>query len=179
MKGDQSGFNYSELAQKARTLPDTKEGAPSNVVELAPVFKPPKNADSPYIETDVPDDKPALQMHYLSFTKVFVLWRPWEKCKRCITAIDQGTVTLPEQSDYSCPHTQKVAYKEIIDRGLKGNAVLTAKEPFNLPNGTRCVHVEWMEPDPEQKKKIEKEMEERKKNRVYPPDVAGFMAGKK
>ncbi len=178
-KGDQSGFNYTEMAQRARTVPDVQEGRPGNVVELAPVFKGNKVTDHPYIEDEIKEGNPAVKTHFLSFTKVFVLWRPWEKCTRCIRAIDADPSILPDNSDYTCPHTQEVAYKDIVDRGLGGTTVLTNKEAFNLPNGTRCIHLEWMEPDPDQKKKIEEEAEKKKKSRVWPPDVAGFMAGKK
>jgi hypothetical protein len=179
MKGDESGFNYTELAQRARTIPSVPEGGPSNVTEIHPVFKGNEVTDHPYIEKEIPKGKAAPKTHFLAFTKVFVLWRPWEKCARCLKAIDNDPSILPEYSDYSCPHTQQVAYKELIDRGLSGDSVLTSKEAFNLPNGTRCVHLEWIEPDPKQKKKIEEAEAKKKESRVYPPDVAGFMSGKK
>lgn len=180
MKGEETGFNYTEMAQRARTLPEVQEGGPSNnIVELAPVFKGNTVEDHPYIEKDIPDSKPAPKTDFLCFTKVFVLWRPWEKCRRCLQATDADPSLLPDQSDYTCPHTQEAAYKEIVDRGLSGDTVLTVKEPFNLPNGTRCVHLEWLEPDPEKRKQIEEAEARKKETRVYPPDVAGFMQGKK
>lgn len=183
-KGDSSGFNYAEIASKARTVPEVTEDGPSNIVELAAVFKPPvewpdSKGQHPYIQTDIPEEKVAPEILFTASSKVFILWRPWERCRRCQQAIDSGHTVLPEIGDYTCPHVENAEYKAVIDKGLRGDAVLTLKEAFNMQDGSRCVHVEWMEPDPVRKKEIEKMMEERKKNRVWPPDVEGFMNPKR
>ena len=181
MKGDTSGFNYAEVASKVRTVTVVESPPPSNVVELAQVFGPklePKG--NPYMEAGpVPDDKVAPEMYYLAFSKVYVIWRPWESCRRCMASIDHGTTVLPEDGDYACPHTDQSKYKDVIDRGLRGDAVLTSKDTFNLADGSRCVHVEWLEPDPVRKRELEKLAKEKAENRVYPPDVEGFMKGTK
>ncbi len=180
MKGDSSGFNYAEVASKVRTVTVMESPPPSNVVELAQVFKPVPSPVNPYAkEGPVPDDKVSPELYYLSFSKVFVIWRFWESCQRCAQSIAQGATQLPLDGDYTCPHTDKTGYKEVVDRGLRGDAVLTLKDTFNLADGTRCVHVEWLEADPVRKRDLEKMAAEKAKNRVWPPDVEGFMKSSK
>lgn len=104
-------------------------------------------------------------------SEVYVIWRPWETCGRCKNAIASGNISLPDTGDHTCPHTQKVDYKNTLDTCLSGKYGLYKHEYFNLKNGTRCVHLTWLEEDPEfalQRKLKEEALE---KNRVWPPDV--------
>lgn len=172
-----TGFNYPKLVQDARELPPAPEEATGNVTELVPLI----NGDklrNPFVKEEVEETKVAPELFYRVFSKVFVIWRPWETCKRCIQELDDENLQLPSNGDYTCPHVNSVEYKDTIDRCLRGEGIISTKEAFNLKNGTRCVHVEWMEADPERAKEIEKMMAEREKNRVYPPDVEGAFAKK-
>jgi hypothetical protein len=93
--------------------------------------------------------------------------------------IAQQQVTIPlDEGDYECPHVQLEAYKAVMDMGLKGDCIIALKELFVQPNGTRCAHIEWLTPDKDairQQKKIE---EEKRSNRVFPPDIEGAFAKK-
>jgi hypothetical protein len=77
---------------------------------------------------------------------------------------------MPEDDTYTCPHVQSRKYKETIDKCLAGKGMLATKEFFNLKNGTRVAHVEWLEGDPEHIAKLQKEAEEAKSRAVYPPN---------
>lgn len=125
-------------------------------------------------------DQIAAQVRCLQFSEILVLWRPWETCMICKHKVEADTSLIPDDGAYTCPHTQNKRYKEIIDKCLAGKGMLATKEFFNLKNGTRVVHVEWLEGDPEHIKKLQKEQEEAKARQVYPPDpVAAFAKGKK
>lgn len=175
-----SGFNYLKSAQGARRIPEPEGGQSANpVLELPSIFEEKEEAPTPFIKPEVADDKVAVETTYRHFSRVFTLWRPHESCGRCKTAIDSGHVILPQDAgDYACPHTQTSEYKEVIDRGLRGDSVITVRDHFNNPPpiNSRCVYVEWMEADPEALRKLVKEAEAKKKNQVYPPDVDGAFA---
>jgi hypothetical protein len=107
---------------------------------------------------------------YVSFSKVFLLWRPWAECARCMREINSGSIQLPETGDHTCPHNQGNEYKHTVDRCLRGDAVLQSRNYFNLKDGTRCVHIEWMEYDADYLRQMQRKEEAKKKNRVWPPD---------
>jgi len=122
---------------------------------------------------DLEKGKPALELAVRSFSEVYVLWRPWETCGRCKDSLNdpESSEELPEVGDYVCPHTQKMDYKITKDRCLSGDALLASEEFFNLKNGTRCVHICWLEPDPDILKKLETMQKLKAKNRaMYPYD---------
>lgn len=120
------------------------------------------------------------KVNCLQFSEIFVLWRPWETCKACRDKLDAQPELMPEEGTYTCPHVQKSDYKDVIDRCLSGKGMLATKEFFNLKNGTRVVHVEWLEGDPVHMAKLEKEAAIARERAVYPPDpVTAFNKGKK
>ncbi len=165
-------FDFKQLIVEARTPPEPAEVGQGTAVELPHLFEEPAKA-APVIATEVAEDKVSIEVAMQQHTKVFTLWRPWEECARCYKAFKQGELDLPEDNDYTCPHIQAADYKKIVDTCLKGDAVLTSKEMFNLPNGSRCVHIEWLVADADAMRKLKRQVENKKKNAVYPPDVAG------
>lgn len=174
MQNGESGFDFKRLVAEARTPMDESQSSQGTAVELPKLFDTPAKTP-PVMSSEVPEDKVSIEAAMRQFTKVFTLWRDWEECKRCSNDMegDNPKVVLPDEGDYTCPHVQIKEYKETVDSCLGGNGVITIKESFNLPNGNRCVHLEWMEADEEAMKKIKKMEEEKRKNRVYPPDVEG------
>ena len=88
--------------------------------------------------------KMTVDLNCVSFSKVLVLWRPWENCPRCHAAMQENEVVFPDDDDYTCPHTQEKEYKRIKDLCLCGVAVLQKEEFFNVrSNDARCVHILW------------------------------------
>jgi hypothetical protein len=78
-------------------------------------------------------------------TKVFLLWRPWTACSRCIRDIEHGSILLPDDSDHTCPHVQSEKFEEILNKCLSGDFLIQTQEYFTLQDGTRCVHMVWLE----------------------------------
>lgn len=170
-----SQFDYKRIITDARTpAEDPQVTGQGTAVELPKLFDAePKSL--PIMSSEVPEDKISIEAAMRQFTKVFIIWRDWEECSRCSHDMegDNPKVVLPDTGDYICPHVNVKEYKETIDRCLKGEGVITVKENFNLQNGNRCVHLEWMEADADAMRKIKRMAEEKKKNQVWPPDVEG------
>jgi hypothetical protein len=125
-------------------------------------------------------DQIGSKIRCLQFSEVFVLWRPWETCSVCRGRINDDPSLMPEDDTYTCPHVQNKKYKETIDMCLSGKGMLATKEFFNLKNGTRVAHVEWLEGDPAHLAQLQKEAEIAKERAVYPPNPEEvFSKGKK
>jgi hypothetical protein len=132
-----------------------------------------RSAQNDLIGKDVPPGKVGIQLVYLSFSKVFVIWRPWESCSRCNEAIqdESNKIKLPDVGDYVCPHVQEADFKTIRDKCLSGEFLLDRQEFFNLRDGTRCVHISWLEADAEKLKQMEQLKKVREKmDNIYPHD---------
>jgi hypothetical protein len=167
-------FDFKQLVTESRTPTEDAPTGQGTAVEFSPLFDKPAKTP-PITSSEVPEGKVAIEVAMNQFTKVFTLWRPWEDCTRCRRDMsgDEPKVVLPEEGDYTCPHVGISEYKRIIDRCLSGAGVISIKEMFNLPNGARCVHLEWMEADEAALKKLKQQEEAKKKGRVWPPDVDG------
>lgn len=121
--------------------------------------------------------KMTVDLNCVSFSKVLVLWRPWENCPLCQLAIAEEKVKLPDNDDYTCPHTQEAEYKRVKDMCLRGEAVLQKEEFFNVrSNDTRCVHILWWTLDEASMQKLKARSSA---DAVYPPNPeAAFAKGK-
>jgi hypothetical protein len=153
---------------ESRQIPPTPDGGPGNLVEL-----PPKLGGIPVEETPVSNavadpNKMAIQVRVLHFSKTFVIWKPYESCPRCQAEFKRDSTILPDVGDYTCPHVQTTQYKEAMDKCLAGLGNLLHREHFMLPDGRRCVLMEWGETDPEFLKEQEAKAAEAKKNSIAP-----------
>jgi hypothetical protein len=161
-------YDFASSLVAARTLPTAPDGVPGTIAEFPPTFPPEtlKEEQAPLPSMNAGDI--ATDLAVRQFSEVFLLWRPWEKCKRCLQAIDKDEIVLPEDSDYTCPHTHKAKYKEKVDFCLKGNGAMTLREYFNMANGNRLVHLEWVETDPEAAERLRRKAETAKQNSLAP-----------
>jgi len=145
----------------------------------------PKSAE-PKLELDIPQMFPqkapnpnvgeikeggGLELKYTAHSAVYVLWKPWWKCGRCKRDIEKDETLLPDVGDYNCPHNNTADYKEIVDRCLSGDFIRQQEEFTNLVDGTRTVHIVWLETDPEQMKKLAEAEAAKKAAQVYPPNI--------
>lgn len=73
--------------------------------------------------------------------EVFVIWRPWESCNRCWTAVKMEKLTLPDEGDYVCPHTRMSEYKGLLKKRSQGLCEFPAHESTTLKNGVIQVSV--------------------------------------
>lgn len=77
-------------------------------------------------------------------SRVFVLWRPWPTCHRCIRGLEHGTYELPDTGDHECPHTMNGEFETVLNQGLRGEILFQTQEYFTLQDGTRCCHLVWL-----------------------------------
>ncbi len=178
MPNNTSGFNFAELVQASRDIPEMSQGSPGVSHELPPSIKPARK-NTTYVNPNIPEGQLGVELFVTHHSRVFTIWRPWETCDRCKNLLETGHMDLsPTTGDWECPHTQRDEYKAVMDRGLKGHYAISLKEVFTLMNGVRCVHVEWLEPDEKQLRLQERLQKEKEQNRVYPPDVAAAFSNK-
>lgn len=104
----------------------------------------------------MPETRSALKGKQTSFgqglnceghSKVFVLWRPWTTCTRCLKGVEHGLYELPEEGDHECPHTSVEKFEDILNKGLRGDVLFQTQEYFTLQDGTRCCHMVWLTTD--------------------------------
>lgn len=154
---------FGDVIEQSRTVPEKTESSNLDMPSMFP------KSENPYVKG--PQAGGGVELNYRSYTKVFVLWRPYVTCERCRHDIQTGTVVIPSVGEYTCPHTHIVEYKEVVDKILSGKGLIDTREFFNLPEGARCVHVGWFEPDAKVAAQIKKAQEHKAKNQVYPPDI--------
>ena len=98
-------------------------------------------------------------------SRVYVLWRPWSACSRCLRDLEHGVVALPDDGDYICPHVQNREYEELLDYCLKGDYLIQTQEYITLQDGTRCVHMVWLQLD----KNAEKASKKKETAKIFTP----------
>jgi hypothetical protein len=162
---NQKSDSITDLLSEARQEPPRI----SKEEELPTLFGPPPS-HNPMIAKELKDYNPARTVRVVSFVATYVLWRPWNKCKRCLSSFDTGELRLPSIGDWTCPHVQVAEYKEAKDRTLRGEALKEHDEHFMLPDGTRCVQFSWLETDPEYLKEMKEKAEKDEKSAIYPPN---------
>lgn len=72
---------------------------------------------------------------------VYVVWRPWESCKRCWAAMKAERVVLPDEGDYVCPHTMRKEYKQLLDSRSSKKCEFASHESVTLKNGVIQISV--------------------------------------
>lgn len=78
--------------------------------------------------------------------EVFVIHRPWEGCKRCLDAQENGELKLaPDETDYVCRHTRRDAYLKVCQKTLAEEWVRVSYKEETLKNGVIQVSVSWLE----------------------------------
>jgi len=112
----------------------------------------------------------------LYFSKVFVIWQPYGACPQCHASFNSGELVLPEDSVYTCPHTNNHEYEETINLCLSGKALLQKQDFVDQKDGTRIAHVMWLIVDPKYVEELKKKKEDAAKDKVYPPNPAKVFA---
>jgi len=85
--------------------------------------------------------------------KVFVIYRPPETCARCGNAMALGTVSLPDEGDYECPHVSQTDYEEVVNEMLAGKLIFGSEQEITQKDGSVAVSLRWYEKIPSKKKK--------------------------
>jgi hypothetical protein len=169
-----TGFNYLAAAQSALEPPAPSQGGPGgDTLELLSAFKPMEETEK-LINKNRSPEKPGVETAYVTFSKVFCLWRDYAACPRCQNAIASGHAMLPaDEGDYDCPHNQSAEYKELLDSAMRGDITIVLQDrfPTMIPPARYC-HVEWLAVDPDELRRMKRREENKKNNAIYPPDVA-------
>jgi len=159
-----------EILQSSRTLPGENTDA-----ELSTIFGGSAAPASPFVNAEEIKDststKVATPMLVESFVRTFVIWRPWESCRRCLHAIEADESILPaDEGDYTCPHTQVREFKRTKDACYQGEGAPTREDYSSLKNGTQIVTFAWIQPDEKFKRQEAAKQAAKKKNQIFPPD---------
>jgi len=121
-------------------------------------------------------DHVADPLKVLYFSKVFIIWKPYGYCSQCSAALNAGEAICPDDSAYTCPHTNNREYEETINLCLTGKALLQKQDFVDLKDGTRIAHVMWLIADPKHVEEMKKKKEAADKEKVYPPNPAKVFA---
>lgn len=80
----------------------------------------------------------------------FLLFRPWQSCRRCQKMVEDSEVLLPEDSDLVCRHTRLTAYLALMNKirnADRNGPTRLAYDEFNNERGERYAAVTWEEPE--------------------------------
>jgi hypothetical protein len=145
------GLDFASLLTQAMTLPEPPGGGR----EFPDGFPlPASNQGHRVIESSDADGIPGLvDYQYVIQRRVFLIFRPWERCQRCADDIASSAVTLPSDSDYECPHTNLKEYKTICDAILAGTLLYGSEQESFQKDGTVLISLRWYEKRPKPKKK--------------------------
>lgn len=172
------GGTFLEVIEGARSIPEGLDVLKERD-SPAPVSSTP--AKESLVTSPDPEDLDLLGniVDCKSFSKVFVIWRPWETCPLCKMKLEKDPDSFGYTGMPECPHVQALEYKKIMDHCLSGKGAINLKECYTLKNGSRIVHLEWLERDPLSVLKHKEELERQQKESVYPPNPeAAFAKGK-
>lgn len=141
--GDKDDF--ATILSRAQQLPEVAEGNGKDLptdgfpLPVAPHHRVVDASQDPRgIEGTIAYD-------FTVFRDVFMIYRPWEGCRRCAEAIGNQLVTIPTDGDYSCPHTDKLRYQGIVNRCLAGELLMGSENEVVQKDGSIVVSMKWFE----------------------------------
>lgn len=153
------GSAFAQVIEKANTAPLTEQQGK----DLADGFPfQAKQGHKVVDQMDAPElIRGAVQYPYKIHRAVFTIYRPWGQCNRCMDDIATNQVVLPPDGDYTCPHTQKAQYEQIMDECLRAKFLLGTEQEIVQRDGTIVVSMSWYE-----KKMTSRERREAMKRRA-------------
>lgn len=87
--------------------------------------------------------------------RVFLIYRPWERCQRCLDDVASNVVSPPSEGDLDCPHNELSAYEAVVNKILDGTYLFGSESEIANKDGTVAVSLRWYEPKPRPKKRVE------------------------
>lgn len=102
----------------------------------------------------------ATKYDFLVKRRVFLVYRPWERCQRCLDDVANGATTPPASGDLQCPHNESAAYEQIVNKILDGSYLFGSENEIANKDGTVAVSLRWYEPKPRAKKRSDTPTEE-------------------
>lgn len=121
-------------------------------------------------EEDDPSNPYAQEIQVAKYNldhEVYVIWRPYSACFRCMSKLraKPPQLELPDDGDYVCPHTRLAAYKNILSERATGVVRFTSYESTTLKDGTIQVSVGLARP--KSKEEMERNEEQRGRARKF------------
>ncbi len=80
--------------------------------------------------------------------RVFLIYRPWESCQRCLDDVANNSVALPSSGDHECPHNELPSYEDVVTKILAGAYLFGSESEIANKDGTVAVSLRWYEPKP-------------------------------
>lgn len=145
------GLDFASLLTQAMTPPEP----PGSGREFPDGFPLPHSGPGHRVieSTDATGIPGLIDYQYVIQRRVFLIFRPWERCQRCADDIASSAVALPSDCDYECPHTNLKEYKTICDQILAGTLLYGSEQESFQKDGTVLISLRWYEKRPKPKKK--------------------------
>lgn len=142
-----TGLDFAGVLKAAQKLPN--EGPGKDLPDGFPFRTAPGHRVVNDQNAGIPG---VVEYDYFIHRKVFLIYRPWWQCARCMNAIDAGAIVLPETGDHECPHTNIGTYKEIVDKILSGQLLFGSEQEVTQKDGSIVISLRWYEPKKTPKK---------------------------
>ena len=143
---------FAALLGKAQQLPDLASDAGKDLPDGFPM---PVAAHHRVV--DATNDPAAIEgLIAYDFTcrrDVYLIFRPYDGCNRCASAIAANNVSIPQTGDYTCPHTRLAEYEAVMNRTLAGEFLFGSENEVVQKDGSILISLKWFEKKLSKKKK--------------------------
>ncbi len=144
MPGPNGEDGFAAVLGRAQKLPTVNEDAGKDLPDGFPI---PSGLHHRVVDTS--NDPTAIEgLIAYDFTVhrgVYMIYRPWESCRRCLEAIGNNMIQPPVDGDMTCTHTQMAAYEAVINRTLSGEFLAGSEQDVIQKDGSIVVSVKWYE----------------------------------
>ena len=136
------GNDFASIFSGAMATPEP----PSGSAEFVSAFQPSSQAYGK-VGPDEPDKvQGATKYDFAIRRRVFLIYRPWERCQRCLDDVANNAIALPSTGDHECPHNELASYEDVVNRILDGSYVFGSESEIANKDGTVAISLRWYEP---------------------------------
>jgi hypothetical protein len=136
--------DFASILSRAQQVPEVADG---NGKDLPDGF--PFEATAHHKVVDTTKDEAGIEgvvaYDFTCFRQVFLIYRPWDSCKRCAQDMGNNIVQLPAEGDYTCPHTDLVKYQGIVNKALAGEFLMGPENEVVQKDGSIVISMKWFE----------------------------------
>lgn len=139
-----AGNDFASVVSSALKPPSFADGDGTDLPDGFPM----RSAPHHRVVSEVSDPNKIDGVTEYDFTihrDVFTIFRPWEKCTRCINDVASQKVTPPVEGDLVCPHVRRLEYEKVINDVLDGKLLMGSEQETSSPDGTIYVSLRWYE----------------------------------
>lgn len=143
------GNDFASILSNAFKTPE----APDNVSEFSSAVPSGGRGFSSVLPGEAGKVAGATKYDFQVHRRVFLIYRPWERCQRCLDDVASNAVTPPAQGDIDCPHNELAAYEDVVNKILDGSYLFGSESEIANKDGTVAVSLRWYEPKARTKKR--------------------------